>query len=614
MNRIGSENMNKIPGGKSGSKASNKASNTTKRKYFNPYTTNTTTKQSEINNSTSRSSKMNKSTVNKSTGGTSYKRRETSSRQKIVEKKTNPYGNKTGGTKRKVGTTIQSSAKTKQAIKRQRKRKKRIRQILAIAQLLLVILGTTFAIWAFFNLGDHAEKPKISEQTAKIGTIDDSSELEGVILRNEETIYGELSNDIRYVVTEGEKVKKDGMVYVVVDETNLETSKEEQSEIDNQIYDKAEQREDISYYQDDIHNINKELTDDFNVFYNNRYQETTNFAYTLRGQLEKSIENRMNVYTKEQEDRDEPIIAKKEEIENNIDKYQIGKTASKSGIISYQIDGKETKDALSVLNEINYTKYKELSSKSKVNSEDGKTPIYKIILDNKWYIVSYIDKSREEEFKQGETYTLYFEHNTKEVPFKLKSMTTESGQKMKLVFETSNQISEFLDTRNVKFSIGNRNVSGIKIPKDAIVEQNMIKIPTSYTTKENSNYGVYRQRGEVSEYVEIEVEYKEEDYLYVRQDIGNLNNLQVNDILVEPTNSSDKKEYKLNEIITVKGVYVINGGIAEFKTTSIVLLSSEYAIVDEEGKTELRVGDKIISNPKSIEIDQLIKDMDVQNE
>ena len=620
MQRIGSEDMNKLTGKKNTSKAS---SNTTaKRNYFNPYTTNTTTRQSEFSN-LSNNKVMNTTRINKEPGGKSAKQKDTNSRERVVKnKKTMGSNNKKFKSSDNVHRTITSDKRTKnpkintpqnkQLARVKRKRQRKIKQVIAIAQLVLVMVGTTCVVWAFFNVGNSTNSPKVSYQTVRMGSIDDSTNLEGVILRNEEVIYGGATDNIRYVVPEGDKVKKDGMVYVIVDEPNLETSIKEQSQINKQIYDKAEQRQNISYYQDDIYNINELLGDDFDIFYDNIYQDTTNFVYALRGDLEKNIGERTNLYTKEQEGISESIVAQKEEILANINKYQIGKTAPKAGIISYQIDGKETKDAVSLLGKFDYKEYKQLNDKVKSNEKEISQPIYKIILDNKWYIVSYIEEDTNQDFKQGETYNLYFEHNTKEVPFKLKSVTKEGDTKTKLVFESSDQVGEFLDRRSVKFSIGEREVSGIKIPKESIVEQNMIKIPLSYTVKKDSNYGVHRQKGDMSEYVEIDIEYKKEDYLYVRQDIGDLNKLQINDVLLEPTNTNTPQKYKLDEIETVQGVYAINGSIAEFKTIAIELLSSEYAIVDEEGATELKVGDKIISNPKSIEIDQLIKD--VQNE
>ncbi len=595
--------MNKLTGKKSAGKTT--SSNAAKRKYFNPYTTNTTTRQSELNNSGSRNTRSGART-NRSSGGSSYKNKDISSREKtdrVKRPKTSP--NKSVASKR--------TKQNKPLTRNQKRRQRRIRQIIAIVQLLIVMLGTAFAVWGLFNMGDRAQKTKVSYQTVRLGTIDDSSKLEGVILRNEQVVYGDNTEDIRYVVAEGDKVKKDGMVYVIVDEANLQTSMNEQSQIDKQIYDKAEQRKDISYYQDDISNLNQLLANDFSIFYDNRHQDTTNFVYTLRGKLEKSIGERTYLYTEEQADISGAIVAKKEEIIEDINKYQVGRTAPEAGIISYQIDGKETVDASSVLDKLDYKYYEQLGDKSKVDDKEQGTPIYKIILDNKWYIVSYIDKDSEKSFKEGETYNLYFEHNTKEVPFKLKSLTTENEDKIKLVFEATDQIGKFLDVRTTKFSIGERAVSGIKIPKETIVEQNMIKIPLSYSEKKDSKYGVYRQKGDVAEYVEIDVEYKKEDYLYVRQDVGDLNKVQINDVLIEPTNTANSEKYTLNEIETLQGVYAVNGGITEFKTISVILLSSEYAIVDEEGLTKLKVGDRIISNPKSIGIDQLIKNMDVQN-
>ena len=97
----------------------------------------------------------------------------------------------------------------------------------------------------------------------------------------------------------------------------------------------------------------------------------------------------------------------------------------------------------------------------------------------------------------------------------------------------------------------------------------------------------------------------------IRQDITNSNNVQVNNVLVDPQSGSS---YEVTEIETKQGVYVINGKVAQFKTIEIELVSGEYAIVKYDGNTQLKEMDKMISNPKSIKIDQLLEDMNVQNE
>lgn len=502
---------------------------------------------------------------------------------------------------------------TRAQIYRNKKRKQR-QLILRIA---LVMIFTTFGVWGAIEIKEALTKPKISYQVVKTGTIDNSRSLSGIILRNEQVVYSQDEGNVQYVVSEGEKVKKDGLVYVLVDEEQLAQSTKTENEVDEQIYQKAEERKDISFYQDQIYDLNEEVKADIEAFYDNRYENTTHFIYTLRNQLDQNVNKRTSIYTQEQQDQEQSIAVLKTELQANINQYRLGKTAPQAGIISYKLDGQETSNLSEVIETLNYDKYNSIIKNSNVSylnkSEVTKEePVYKIILDNKWYIISYVDLSQDEAFKEGQNYNLDFTGtNSKQVTFKLVSKKAEDDKRIQLVFETSDQISNFLDLRYVDFSIGNKNVTGLKIPLQAIVEQNMLKIPATYCIENEGQLGVYRKVGEVTEFVPIKIQYQKEDNNYIRQDITNSNNVQVNNVLVDPQSGSS---YEVTEIETKQGVYVINGKIAQFKTVEIDLVSGEYAIVKYDGNTQLKEMDKMISNPKSIKIDQLLEDMNVQNE
>ena len=502
---------------------------------------------------------------------------------------------------------------TRAQIYRNKKRKQR-QLILRIA---LVMIFTTFGVWGAIEIKEALTKTKISYQVVKTGTIDNSRSLSGIILRNEQVVYSQDEGNVQYVVSEGEKVKKDGLVYVLVDEEQLAQSTKTENEVDEQIYQKAEERKDISFYQDQIYDLSEEVKADIEAFYDNRYENTTHFIYTLRNQLDQNVNKRTSIYTQEQQDQEQSIAALKTELQANINQYRLGKTAPQAGIISYKLDGQETSNLSEVIETLNYDKYNSIIKNSNVSylnkSEVTKEePVYKIILDNKWYIISYVDLSQDEAFKEGQNYNLDFTGtNSKQVTFKLVSKKAEDDKRIQLVFETSDQISNFLDLRYVDFSIGNKNVTGLKIPLQAIVEQNMLKIPATYCIENEGQLGVYRKVGEVTEFVPIKIQYQKEDNNYIRQDITNSNNVQVNNVLVDPQSGSS---YEVTEIETKQGVYVINGKIAQFKTIEIELVSGEYAIVKYDGNTQLKEMDKMISNPKSIKIDQLLEDMNVQNE
>ena len=656
--RIGSERM-KNSSNKKQTKQSNKKKMTFQGQttpsqqgsYFNPYANNSSmqTRISSTYNTHADSKKIEtrkkKNSNNNIVNSSSKKRKKVPELENTTQKKiqlqqtayTNPYRTSyeardgqsyplgQGSTvNRQIAQESISPQKRRETLRKRNKltkaqiqRMKKRRKQRFILRVVITMAMTTLGVWGIIQLKDMLEKPKVSYQVVKTGTIDNSKSMSGIILRNEQVIYSEDEGNIQYVVSEGEKVKKDGLVYVLVDEQQLAQSTKVQNEVDEQIYQKAEDRKEISYYQDQIYNLDEDVKANLEMFYDNRYENTTHFVYTLRGQLDQNINKRTAIYTQEQKEQKQEIADLKTKIEANISQYHLGKTAPVAGIISYKVDGQEVVNVSDLLEKIDYKKYNSIIKDSKLNYLNKNTvskeePIYKIILDNKWYIVSYIDLSKEEDFKEGQSYYLDFTGTTnRQVNFKLISKQNEEDKRIRLVFETNDQITDFLDLRTINFTIGNKNVSGLKIPKQAIVEQNMLKIPSAYCVEKEGHLGVYRKTGEVTEFIPIKVQYRKEDDSYIRQDIAQASSIQINNIIVEPETGNT---YQVTDIETKQGVYVINGKIAEFKTIEVEMISGEYAIVKYGGNTQLKEMDKMISNPKGIKLEQLLTDMSIQNE
>lgn len=619
-------------------KKTTSSSKITQRSYFNPYETTTPTRATSRNTyrqyiesqgsrdrlkKTSPKSDSPKKSSNK-TSSLNQKRSSKKSDIKKVQKSKKTLAKQQ--TKQEKGPVLNENLSPEQRRAQMRKKvnvtnsqklkMRRRRQYQMVLRITLAMCITIGIVWGGVLLKEFLTKPTISTQIVRMGTLDTSDYFEGIIFRNEKVVYSEESGNARYVIAEGEKVKKDGTVYVLVDEKNLVTTTSEKEKVDTEIYNNAENDAVISNNQDERYNLDQEVRSHLEDFYNNRYENSTSYIYTLRNQLDSSVTNRTNLYAAEQEEKNQELVALKEQLEADLGNYQKGKASADSGIISYRMDGNETENAKETIEALTYETYNKMRKtaslstlgQSEISSGD---PIYKVILNNEWYIVTYVDAKAAESYTVGQMYTINFDDlGGKKVNFSLASKK-EEGDRIQLIFTTSNQMNDFLDSRAVKFSIGEKDTSGLKIPNQAIVEQNLIKIPTQFCTDVENKITVYRQKGEITETIELDVQYTQDDMYYIRQDLTDVNTIQVNDILV---NQLDGSTYQVSEVETKQGVYVINNKVAKFKEIEILVQSDEYAIVKYMGKSQLKEMDKIISNPKSIKIDQLIDDMKIENE
>nr|WP_302596211.1 HlyD family efflux transporter periplasmic adaptor subunit [uncultured Cellulosilyticum sp.] len=583
--------------------------------YFNPYADvgNTTPKKKK---STYAGSSKKTSTA-KEVAPKKVSKKQTTSKKAYVKKKTyNDYG------AYEEGYTSSPDARRKQLqhrnklsksqIERNRKRRqKRFRR-----KLILVMLMTTICVWGILKIKEVFTKPEVSTQIVNTGTLDMSEDYEGIVIRTEKVYNSEVTGTIQYNMAEGEKIKKEGIVYAVVsDETHLAEAETEKEQVDSQIFNAADKRKDISYYQDEASVLADDFESKMEEYYKNINALTTDYIYTLRGQLDDNVKDLTALYTKEQDALNTSVGEKANNIASNLEKYKSVQKTPESGIISYKMDGQEALnyEAIETLDYSTYNKiFKKTSSENLVTTYVEKDdPVYKLVLDNTWYIVSYVDLKKGEAFTEGQNYALSFETlNEGEINFTLVSKVEENNR-LRLVFKTQEQIGQFLTMRQVQFSIGNKNESGLKIPLQAIVEQRLLKIPVEYKIEKDNKVGVQRKNGEVVEFIEIKPQSEQQDMMYILQDVGNLSGLTVGSKLINPVSGGI---YTIEEFETAQGVYVINGKIAQFKKIDIYVQNEDYALIRNNGSSQLKEKDKIISNPKNIKMDQLLEDMTIKNE
>lgn len=537
-------------------------------------------------------------------------------------KKANDYYDSTNYSGEKYKGTV-SSEQRKKELKvytkpskkemRRSRRKRRIHFVVKTASLMAVII---IGVWGILTLKDTIAYPKISYQIVQTGSIDTSQTFEGIIVRAEKVYYSQNDGMMQPIIAEGEKVKKNGTVCILTNHTELQQTEQEKSQVSTELYNYADTRKQFSYYADDIYQIDTSINQTINTFYGERLKDSTEYIYGIRNELDNYVNKRTQVFAKEQSALNNRTAKQLTELDTKINSLQTASRPEEAGVVSYRIDGEENNLNPEIFDKITYSTYKAFQQKSYQNMGNNTSvtkgmPLYKIIYDHIWYIVTYCDASQAEAYKEGENYSLYFNAiDQMQISFKLRSKVTEDN-KIKMIFAANERIGHFLNLRSVDFSIGNKNEEGLKIPLQAIVEQNLIKIPLEYKVEKEGDIGVYRKNGELIEFIKISPQYEKDGYIYILQQIGNTEGIKLNDILQRPdTNQS----VQISEVQVTEGVYVINGKLATFKAVDVYLKNKEYALIKYSPNNELKELDKIISNPKSIKRDQLLQHMNIQNE
>ena len=505
---------------------------------------------------------------------------------------------------------------TRKQLQAQAKRRKRR----IIQKMTVTVIITMFITYAGLKAIDLFRYPSVSYQTVQMGMMDNSHILKGIIFRDEQVFNSTRSGDIHYILSEGEKVAKQGSVCLVAQSEEIQSLKDQLYTLDNDLYNKQEKRNDLSYYQADLYQINEELKKEMDNFIESKYWDNPKSVYELRQSLDKTIEDRTSLYIQDESQMTEGFQANREEILNSLKNNQSAQKATASGIVSYTLDGYESKLNDKVMEQLQYNQYKELLAETKkIESKlpsvvaQANAPLYKIITNDQWEIVTYMETEQANSYEVGTYYNLYFENARQDqIRFKLKSKQEEGETGLtKLVFASSDYLSDFLGYRLVEFSIGQNRAEGLKIPLKAIVEKNMLAIPNEYIVEEGREKGVLQKKNQANVFKPLNIQYSDEQFSYVMQQIDQLDAIGLNSVIEHPTTN---KPYTISDMQTVQGVYVVNGQFAQFKRIGVAMTNKEYAILTQDQETKLKEFDQIISNPKNIREDQLLKYMNVQNE
>ena len=128
---------------------------------------------------------------------------------------------------------------------------------------------------------------------------------------------------------------------------------------------------------------------------------------------------------------------------------------------------------------------------SKAKSVAKGDPLFKIITDNKWYVVAYLPNNAVAGWEAGKTsrtLNMMTEEETYKISADVESLTAGDKQ-TKVVFSSYEHMEDFMESRTISFSLEGTVTEGLKIPNDAIVEKSLLKIPRSCLTESMGNTG-----------------------------------------------------------------------------------------------------------------------------
>lgn len=362
-----------------------------------------------------------------------------------------------------------SQGKTKRKVKKRVKRKlniNRLRKSLVIAVLIYFILMSIPAIVASNTKTIPVEK----------GTIVNSIEAHGMILKDEHVYRAKSKGNVLFYLEEGSKVGKGIRVAEISNET-YKDYKAEIEGIDKEITSNKERiasqqevlKKDIAKNQEEIDEIVKQVQE--NVAKQN-YEEVKRLKDKLLiVSNKKDAINNENTYIS---DQNEVLMKKKSEVTNKMKQSSLAYYTEMSGFVSHKLDGLEEKYSSRNIGKYTIKDLDEIKTKDEFVKNEQlvkiEEPIFKIISDQRWYIMTKVEDKDLGEIEQGSKVSLEVNKHKGEIEgtvFKL----DKSKKGSFIIVELDKYIHEFYDKRYIDIKLIKEIKTGMQVPKKAIVDK-----------------------------------------------------------------------------------------------------------------------------------------------
>ena len=356
-------------------------------------------------------------------------------------------------------------------INKRKTTKKKNKKIIYIALLLIIlyVIYTVFLLTMDYSSVFTVEQGKLYIEETNIG----------YIIRDETVIKGEnYKNGMEQIKSEGEKVALDESVfrYFSQNEDNL---KQKIADLDQKIQTAMQESDDL--FPADVKTLENQLDEkiiklnkmtDCSVI--NEYKKQINELVTKKAKIAGDA-SPQGSYLKQ-------LINERATYENELNSGAEYIKATKSGIVSYRVDGLEESltpsnfDALSeeYLNNLQLKTGKIVAT----NNECGK------IIDNfTCYIATISDSDEAKEAKVGNKIKIRLPNN-KEIDSEIAYTKQQSGDKNLIILKVTKEISELINYRKISFDLIWLSATGLKVPNEAIVEKDGLK----YVVRNKAGY------------------------------------------------------------------------------------------------------------------------------
>lgn len=314
--------------------------------------------------------------------------------------------------------------------------------------------------------------------TVESGTLTTEESATGYIIRDEIVVKGKnYKNGINQIILEGEKTAKKQTIFRYYGK-NEDKLQEKINEVNEKIQKALEKEKTI--FPTDIKNLEEQIdgqVQDLKTIndvkklleYKKQISDIMLKKATIVGENSKS-----GSYIKK-------LIEQREEYEKKLVEGSEYVVAPESGVVSYRVDGLEEVLKTDGFDDLTEAKLNELDVKTgqiiSASNEEAK-----VINNFECYIATVLDSTASKQAEVGKNAQITLSNGT-EINATINHIKDQEDGKVLVVFKLNTLTDELISYRKISFNITWWSVSGIKVPNDAILEdENQLKYVLRKTT------------------------------------------------------------------------------------------------------------------------------------
>lgn len=389
----------------------------------------------------------------------------------------------------------------------------------------LVIL--LIAVFAVHQAVSSFYKP-VKTETAVYSDVSDGLNITGIIIRNETLVTSTGSGVMHFLVGDGNRVAKDGVIANIYGSESASITLERIDSVNGKIKDIEEMLSYNDLEAADLDMINSKVKQNLN----NLIISGANGNYA--GFSEKSDEL-LSAYNRRQAAMGQTadfsaqlsaLKAEKEQLSSSLPAAKGTLKADRSGYFVSKADGYENALNCNDLDSIT----PEYLNGIKAQSVDGNV-VGKIVSDYEWYIAAQVTINESLNYKEGDSLTIYTSVKSyPKLPVTVSKINiSESESSAVVLFACSDMNSELASMRTGPMTVVKKEYSGLKVLRSAL-------------RVVDSKRGVYVLTGMQVKFVEVNVLFTDGDYMICEKQTSDDTVLRLYDeVIVKGKNLYDGK-------------------------------------------------------------------------